>query len=188
LHNNAIKTTTFSSKKQITLYDKHQQFIRVNIPSREQVQKENIRVGERVVAYVLDVLEPVSQRLKEREEARELSKVDMMLDSMNIAGHFPELAEAISRLLENNTYVGIRLEKIIGKLKSGLKENGEPKNPEVPSIDMNELSAPANPESLNPKEKELFEVSEEQPPKAEVPRPEAKPEVALKPPELPAGV
>jgi len=87
---------------------------------------------------ILEVLEPLMKRFKEREIVRQLSKADMMMDALNIVSYFPELGEAIGRLIETDSYVGTRLEKVIGKLRGGLKEEegkGK-KKPEPPSIEM----------------------------------------------------
>lgn len=88
---------------------------------------------------VLEVLEPLLKRFKEREVVRQLSKADMMMDALNIVSYFPELGEAIGRLIETDSYVGTRLEKVIGKLRGGLREEEEKggrKKPEPPSVDM----------------------------------------------------
>jgi hypothetical protein len=137
------------------------------------------------VQDVLEILEPMVQRLKAREEFRELSKADMMLDALNIASHFPELTEAVSHLLETNNYVVIRLDKMIGKLKGGLKEDTEeekkPAEKAMPGIEMGELGGTA------PKEKEMFEVTEGETPSApEAPTPPAA--GAAPAPTPPAGV
>lgn len=114
------------------------------------------------VQDVLGVLEPLAKKLSEREFVRALSKADMMLDSMNIASHFPELGEAQAKALELNIYVGTRLEKIINKLKGGLK--GEKKgDAAVPEIEMGEF--PKSQKS----EKEVLEVTEEAAPQAPMP-------------------
>ena len=127
-------------------------------PKEMKNPKDNPFAGSNV-QDVLEILEPMVQRLKAREEFRELSKVDMMLDAINIASHFPELTEAVSHLLETNNYVVTRLDKMVSKLKGGLKEDvKETKTTEkpAPSVEMGEFGAtpPA------PKEKEMFEVTE----------------------------
>lgn len=126
------------------------------------------------VKDVLDVLEPLAKQLSEREFVRALSKVDMMLDSMNIASHFPELGEAQSKALELNIYVGKRVSDIIDKLKGGLKEEKEDKDKESagpPAVDMGEFAGGPS------KEKEMFEVGEEPAPTAPVPTPPVTPGV-----------
>jgi hypothetical protein len=87
---------------------------------------------------ILEVLEPLMKRFKEREVVRQLSKVDMMMDGLNIVSYFPELGEAVGRLIETDSYVGNRLEKIIGKLRGGIRDEGskEEKKPAPPSIEM----------------------------------------------------
>lgn len=145
-------------------------------PAEEESAKTDIS-GEnpfsgKNVQDVLDVLEPLSKRLSEREFVRALSKADMMLDGMNVASHFPELGEAQAKALELNLYVGTRLEKIINKLKGGLKGKGEEKEESAPEVEMGEFSKEPG------KEKEMFEVTEEAPP-AEAP--------PAAPPKAPAG-
>jgi hypothetical protein len=104
----------------------------------------------KTVKDVLNILEPLASKLSEREFVRELSKADMMLDGLNIASHFPELGEAQAKALELNLYVSARIEKIINKLKGGLKEEKE-EGEGAPSIEMKEA----------PKEEEMFEIEEE---------------------------
>lgn len=138
-------------------------------PEKESQPKigENPFDGQNIsIKNVIEALEPISKQLSEREFARSLSKIDMMLDSLNIASHFPELSEALSKAFELNTYIGARVDKIINKLKGGLKGEDEGNNKDVPpEIDMGEFSkAPGN-------EKVMFEVSEEPKPEAPAPTP-----------------
>jgi hypothetical protein len=129
---------------------------------------ENPYVGK-TIQDVLGVLEHTAQQLSERKTVRELTKADMMLDALNIASHFPELGEAIAKMMESTNYVHTRLEKIIGKLQGGLKDDVKEKEPEAPVVEMEELTKPSA-----PKEQEMFEVSEE-------------PTVPAGPPAAPAG-
>lgn len=126
---------------------------------------------------IVDVLEPVVLDLKERATARELAKIDMMLDSQGIASHFPELGEAMSKVLESNTYVVTRLDKLLTKIKGGAHEKEDNKKeksePVAPEIDMRELNAPA------------LTVQEEALPK-EAPVPQAPAPVATPATEVPA--
>lgn len=126
------------------------------------------------VEDVIKVLEPLVTDLKVREAARELSKVDMMLDAQNIASHFPELGEAMNKTLEANTYIVTRLDKMLTKLKGGIRENEEEQKPE--SVDMGEITGEPPVEGL--------EVEEPAAPEAvpEAAAPEAAPQV----PEAPA--
>jgi len=132
----------------------------------EKPQEETISVEEgenpfkgKNIQDVLDVLEPLAQKLSEREFTHALSKADMILDSMDIASHFPELAEAQAKALELNLYVLSRLKSIINKLKGGMKEKSSEKK-EAPPVEMGELTETA------PTEKEMFEVEEEAAPTA----------------------
>lgn len=122
-------------------------------PAKADVE-ENPYVGSSI-GDVVEVLEPVVLELKERAVARELAKVDMMLDAQNIASHFPELGEAMNKVLESNTYVVTRLDKLLTKIKGGAQEKEkDEEKPETtgPEIDMAELTAP---------EETDLEVSEE---------------------------
>lgn len=123
---------------------------------------------------ILDILEPLMKRFKEREVVRQLSKADMMMDALNIVSYFPELGEAVGRLIETDSYVGTRLEKIIGKLRGGLRDEkdekgekgkGKGEKPAPPSVDM----GPA------PTEETAVSVSEKRPaaPPAAAPAEEA---------------
>lgn len=104
---------------------------------------ENPYVGS-TISDVVEVLEPVVLQLKERAVARELAKVDMMLDAQNIASHFPELGEAMNKVLESNTYVVTRLDKLLTKIKGGAQESEADKTekPSGPEIEMEELTQP----------------------------------------------
>ena len=128
---------------------------------------ENPYVGK-TVQDVVAVLEPTAQQLSERRVVRELTKADMMLDALNIASHFPELGEAIAKMIESTLYVHTRLEKVISKLKGGLseiKEEAEEEKVEAPVVEMGELTGKEPPAN----EKEMFEVEEE--PAAPAPTP-----------------
>jgi len=125
-------------------------------PEPEKVSQEN-PFSSATVQDVLDILNPLSQKFREREFIRGLSKADMMLDALNIASHFPELGEAQAKALELNIYVGSRIEKVINKLKGGLKEDEEESKTNPPNIEMGEL------EGKGPEET-AFEVTEEEAP------------------------
>lgn len=92
---------------------------------------KNVKVQD-----VLEILEPLLFKLNDREFPRSLSKADMMLDAMNIASHFPELSEALSKALEMNIYISSRIEKIINKLKGNIQN---PVNESSEEIDLSEL-------------------------------------------------
>lgn len=129
----------------------------------------------RTIQDVLNVLDPLAQQLSERKIVRELAKADMILDALNIASHFPELSEAMARMIESTIYVHTRLEKVITKLKGGLREEDE--SGVAPEVEMTELAPAENvaPAPV-PNEKEMFEVTEE----PEVPVDEPLPDMAKK--------
>lgn len=144
-------------------------------PKEEINTEENPYMGSGI-EDVISVLEPIVSELKVRATARELSKVDMMLDAQNIASHFPELGEAMSKVLEANTYVVTRLDKMLTKLKGGLSEkdeNGdiEKENKDVPEVEMEELIAPENKEILQ--QEPPVEVIEQQAPEQQAPEQQA---------------
>jgi hypothetical protein len=134
--------------------------------STVQGPSDNPYVGK-TIQDVVDILEPAAQQLSERKDVRELTKADMMLDALNVASHFPELGEAIAKMIESTIYVHTRLEKVISKLKGGLREEQE--ETAAPVVEMEELGAPAAPPAeapmAPPNEKEMFEVTEEEPTK-----------------------
>jgi len=127
------------------------------------------------VKDVLGVLEPLTKELKERSQVRELSRVDMMMEGLNIASYFPELGEAMAKLIESNNYVSTRLEKIIGKLKGG-ETGGSPKE-EPPPIEMGgkpeetalEVGSPAPREKPEKPEETVLEVGAAPPAGKETP-------------------
>lgn len=90
----------------------------------------NVTVGD-----VVAKLEDIAKIFKTREIPRQLSLVDMMLDSLGLASYFPNLSEAINKSLESNNYVSTRLEEILSKLRGSMKggdvdlkgENNTPK-------------------------------------------------------------
>ncbi len=90
------------------------------------------------VKDVLKILEDVISKVRSREYVRQLSKVDMMLAALNIASHFPELAEAMGRALEAESYISIRVEKMINKLKGGLSET-QVSEKEAPEVNMDAI-------------------------------------------------
>jgi hypothetical protein len=62
-------------------------------------------------------LEDVASILKVRQLTRELSIVDLMMQSMGISSFFPNMAEATKSALDSNQYVLTRVEDILAKLR-----------------------------------------------------------------------
>lgn len=73
---------------------------------------------------VIARLQALSRVFQNREIARQLSIVDLMLDKLGISGFFPALAEATRSALESNQYCQTRIEEVLNKLISTTDENG----------------------------------------------------------------
>ncbi len=86
---------------------------------------------------VVKRMQAISRVFKNREIARQLSIIDLMLDRLGIAGLFPQLAEATKSALESNQYSSIRIEEVLSKLMSVMDEGGN-------------VSAQLNPEGQKP--------------------------------------
>jgi len=92
---------------------------------------------------VIKRMQALVRVFKNREIARQLSIIDLMLDKLGIAGLFPQLAEATKSSLESNQYSGTRVEEILSKLMSMADEGGNV-NPQLgqsikPSLIDNEM-------------------------------------------------
>lgn len=69
------------------------------------------------VQNVIDRLELVGTMFKNRQLAKQLAIIDMMLDHLGLSSFFPGLGEATRSALESNQYVLTRLEEILSKLR-----------------------------------------------------------------------
>jgi len=89
---------------------------------------------------VVAKLEDLAKIFKVREVPRQLSVVDMMLDSLGLASMFPSLSEAQNKALESNNYISTRVEDILSKLRGAMTSKdidlrgGGPERPEVAGI------------------------------------------------------
>jgi hypothetical protein len=72
---------------------------------------------------VIAKLEDLAKIFKVREIPRQLSIVDMMLDSLGLASFFPSLSEATNKALESNNYISTRVEDILSKLRGSTTSN-----------------------------------------------------------------
>lgn len=70
------------------------------------------------IETVIEKLEALAKVYGNRELARQLNIVDLMLGRLGLATYFPNLAEAMRSALDSNQYVLTRVEEIISKLKS----------------------------------------------------------------------
>jgi hypothetical protein len=69
---------------------------------------------------VINRLEMMVSVYNKRELSRQLSILDLMMDRLGLASHFPELGEAMSKALDGNQYIGTRLESVLGKIKGSV--------------------------------------------------------------------
>jgi len=89
---------------------------------------------------VVEKLESISKFYKTREHPRQLSVVDMMLDSLGLASMFPSLSEALNKSLEANNYISTRVDDILAKLRGAIASQEKPtaavpnERPEVAGI------------------------------------------------------
>lgn len=74
---------------------------------------------------VISRLEALSKVFQNREIARQLSIIDLMLDSLGLSGFFPSLAEATRSALESNQYCQTRVEEILSRLVSSVNDQGD---------------------------------------------------------------
>lgn len=72
----------------------------------------NVRIKD-----IVTRLEGIASMFKNRQIARQLSIIDLMMDSVGIAPFFPGLGEAMKSALESNQYCQTRVEEILAKLR-----------------------------------------------------------------------
>jgi len=69
------------------------------------------------ITMIISRLEGVSKLLKSRDTIRELASIDILLNEMGIASHFPELTDAQAKLIEAFGYASNKIESIVAKLR-----------------------------------------------------------------------
>lgn len=117
-------------------------------------------------------LEALATLFKHRQVVRELTIVDLMMQSLGIASFFPSLAEATKSALDSNQYVLTRIEDILAKLRGahGLSDGSlnEVKN-KLETSDDNDLKKKQDKavEKMMPTEEEVIEVEEPDAPQVE---------------------
>lgn len=77
------------------------------------------------VGDIVKQLDDLSRIFKNREIARRLSIVDMMMDKLGLSSFFPSLAEATRSALESNQYCLTRIEEVRSKLGGALDGKGQ---------------------------------------------------------------
>jgi len=99
---------------------------------------KNIKISDVILR-----MDALSRVFKNREIAKQLSIIDLMLDSLGLSGFFPALAEATRSALESNQYCQTRIEEVLSKLTSATDESGDSViNIEV--LEPKKKSAPSN--------------------------------------------
>lgn len=148
------------------------------------------------VEDVVQKLEDLSKIFKTREIPRQLSLVDMMLDSLGLAPFFSALSEASNKSLESNNYILTRIEDVLSKLRGAIKTNDidlrgkQEVSPSVSNIKEN-LQNVEDKEKLKKdqkKEEELSQVQEKgkEEPSVELPEQPAAPKPPAPTPAPPA--
>jgi hypothetical protein len=158
-------------------------------------QKINSAFSNVTIADVVTKLDGITNVFRTRELARQLSLIDLMLDSLNISSLFPTLSEAINKNLDANQYCLTRLEDILSRLKGAIPSqnielNGNDETrPEVAGI-KNKLQQDADKEKARKeqrKNKENEEMEGANPAK-ETPAVDIKEDLAPPPVKTPAPV
>jgi len=80
----------------------------------------NLKVGD-----IVKRLDDLSRIFKNREIARQLSIVDMMMDKLGLSSFFPSLAEATRSALESNQYCLVRIDEVKSRLSGALDTTGK---------------------------------------------------------------
>lgn len=119
------------------------------VPAKEDPDPNDLierALSHVTVADVVNKLEALSNIFKNREIARQLNFIDMMLDKLGIAAFFPGLAEASRSALESNQYCQTRIEDVLAKIRGSMI---------IPSDDKIELNQIPEPTQINSQTPEL---------------------------------
>lgn len=73
---------------------------------------------------LLAKLYKISDELKRRDMVRGLAEIDLALYKLNIAGFFPELTDAQSKLIDAYGYASNKVQDVIPRLRSGITQGG----------------------------------------------------------------
>ena len=130
----------------------------IKIPSGQELATDSEKLKADPFEYALsnikisDIiarLEAIASMFKNREIARQLSIIDLMMDRAGIASFFPSLAEAMNKSLEANQYCQTRIEDILAKLRGSLQ------SPIAESFDLAGDDEPEVSESMEEVQKKL---------------------------------
>lgn len=85
------------------------------------------------INMIISRLEGVSKSLKSRDTIRELASIDILLNDMGIASHFPELTDAQAKLIEAFGYASNKVEAVIAKLRGSGTARPSPAQQQQPT-------------------------------------------------------
>lgn len=100
---------------------------------------------------IINRLEGVSKLLKSRDTIRELASIDILLNELGIASHFPELTDGQAKLIESFGYASNKIESVVAKLRGSGSSRPSPAQtgtvskppvaPKTEKVDTEELRA-----------------------------------------------
>jgi len=76
------------------------------------------------VQDIINRLDELSRIFKNREIAKQLSIVDMMMDKLGLSSFFPSMAEATRSALESNQYCLVRIDEVKSRLSGAVDATG----------------------------------------------------------------
>ena len=66
---------------------------------------------------VVSKLEGLAQQYRVRDQTRQLTVVDLMMQSLGVSSYFPNLSEAINKAFDSNQYILTRIDDILSRLR-----------------------------------------------------------------------
>lgn len=123
-----VKPVSKESPKELTVSDSDLEVLdeplnETNVPedfdSLIDAAFSNLKVSD-----IVKKLDDLSRIFKNREIARQLSIVDMMMDKLGLTSFFPSLAEATRSALESNQYCLVRIDEVKSRLAGALNQAG----------------------------------------------------------------
>lgn len=123
-------------------------------------------LGKVKISDIVARLEGIASLFKNRQVARQLSLIDLMMDKAGIAPFFPTLAEAMRSALESNQYCQSRIEEILAKLRgtmvTPMSQHIEQENEDVIKVKLQEEEEAEIGRKAKRKEQALAEEQAEQ--------------------------
>lgn len=103
------------------------QFLKASVAAQNESVSDNSDTNlppgtlKSSIEEVITRMEAVSKSLKMREAVRDLSRIDIMLSELGMGSYFPEITDALSKLIEGFSYSSNRIEGVIAKLRGSGK-------------------------------------------------------------------